>query len=132
MFRYHLNEVGYYGVPRDINIDGKDNDGRWCGTTDATHHKNDRCMEMEKTFFVQYQYLAFLLLALSLLYYAPYFLFKKVNEDLVSLKGSITGMKNGILVVTFFEGRSLFRKGMSIFLSFCQSVTHTSFTIMKC
>ena len=92
VLRYHVNEVGYYGVPRDIMMNGRDTDGQLCGTKDSSHRKNPECREMEKTFFLQYQYIAFLLLALSLLYYAPYFLFKKVNEDIVSLKGSIQGI----------------------------------------
>jgi len=101
--RYHVNEVGYYGVPRDIMMNGRDTDGQLCGTKDSSHRKNPECREMEKTFFLQYQYIAFLLLALSLLYYAPYFLFKKVNEDIVSLKGSIQGADGETIVKNYFN-----------------------------
>lgn len=89
--RYHANDVGYYGIPRDINMDGMYPNGQVCPTTDTSHKPVLDCKPMEKTFFLQYQYMTFLLLAMGVLYYAPYIVFRKVNEDMVSLKGTMKG-----------------------------------------
>jgi len=89
--RYHDNEIGYYGIPRDINSDGLFADGTVCATTDSAHRRNEKCRPMEKTFYLQYQYMTFVLAALSALYYIPYAFFRLINQDIVSLKGSIKG-----------------------------------------
>ena len=87
--RYHANDVGYYGIPRDINNDGMYEDGTVCATTDSSHRRNENCRPMEKTFYLQYQYMTFVLAALAVFYYAPYAIFRYINTDVVSLKGSI-------------------------------------------
>jgi len=88
--RYHANEVGYYGIPRDVNIDGVLSDGKTlCSTSDRSHKANEDCTPMEKTFFLQYQYMTFFMLAMAALYYSPYAIFRKNNEDMNSLKGTI-------------------------------------------
>jgi len=101
--RYHANEVGYYGIPRDISMDGKDTNGNICASSIVTNKRRTGCKEMQKTFFLQYQYLAFLLLAMSVFYYAPYALFRKVNEDMKSLKGSLNENDADAIVSNYFN-----------------------------
>jgi len=105
--RYHADEMGYYGIPRAINQDGifKDS-GLTCATRDSSNRKVEGCTPMEKTFFLQYQYMTFFLLAMALIYYAPYMLFRKNNEDMHSLKGSIKdGTKSDAIVNNYFNER---------------------------
>lgn len=101
--RYHANEVGYYGIPRDINLDGTLPGGQLCATTDRSHLDNKDCTPMEKTFFLQYQYMTFFLLAMAGLYYSPYALFRKNNEDMRSLKGSIEAGNADDIVNNYFN-----------------------------
>jgi len=102
--RYHANEVGYYGIPRDVNIDGMLADGKTlCSTTDRAHSRNSDCIPMEKTFFLQYQYMTFFMLAMAALYYSPYAIFRKNNEDMNSLKGSITDASAEAIVKNYFN-----------------------------
>lgn len=101
--RYHNNEVGYYGIPRDINNDGMYENGIVCATTDASHRSNDICKPMEKTFYLQYQYLTFVLAALAFLYYAPYAFFRLINQDIVSLKGTINDNDAEGIVKNYFN-----------------------------
>lgn len=91
--RYHADEVGYFGVPREIDHDGVLPDGQLCDTKDKALINNPRvkCKPMEKTFFLQYQYMTFVMAALALLYYAPYSVYRLTSEDMVSLKGSVGG-----------------------------------------
>ena len=91
--RYHADEVGYFGVPREIDHDGVLPDGQLCNTKDKALINNPRvkCEPMEKTFFLQYQYMTFVMAALALLYYAPYSVYRLISEDMVSLKGSVGG-----------------------------------------
>ena len=94
--RTHSNDVGYYGLPRTINTDGVDSHGALCstelrGSNAMKKIPNPGCTPMKKTFFLQYQYMTFFLIALGSLYYAPYTIFKFVNSDLASLKSAIKG-----------------------------------------
>lgn len=88
--RYHRNQLGYYGIPNDIDMDGMLSNSQLCASKKSSKRSN--CKPMEKTFFLQYQYMTFLLLAMSVIYYAPYAVFRKVNEDIVALKLTIKGM----------------------------------------
>lgn len=91
--RDHKNNLGYYGLPREINMDGKYPESQaFCDTDGPTgNSKNKGCVPMKKTFFMQFQYMTFFLTALACLYYSPYMLFKFVNTDIASLKDSIKG-----------------------------------------
>ena len=46
---------------------------------------------MHKTFYLQYQWMPFLISSLALLHYFPYLLFRIVNTDIISLKSSLKG-----------------------------------------
>jgi len=89
------DDVGYYGIPRDINIDGTLANGDFCPTTDTSHKPTPGCIPLEKTFFLQYQFMTFLLAAFAALYYSPYAIFCLVNQDMVSLKGSVEADQDG-------------------------------------
>lgn len=101
--RFHTGGMGYYGIPRDINLDGKFPDGKLCGTTTSAHQKVDNCKAMKKEFFLQYQYMTFLLTALALMYYAPYTVFKVVNEDMASLKKTMQENDAVPIVNNYFD-----------------------------
>jgi len=96
-------QTWYYGMPKDINLDGRDSEGRICATTNAAHTRNPDCKPLTKIFYVQYQYVTFLLTALALVYYLPYAVFRKVNEDKTSLKTSIAGGNAGLIVDSYFN-----------------------------
>jgi len=89
------DDVGYYGIPRDISINGMNGEGELCSTTDKSHRPVAGCEPLEKTFYLQYQFMVFLLAAFALLYYAPYAVFLLVNQDIVSLKGSVEADQDG-------------------------------------
>lgn len=115
--RYHENEIGYYGIPRDISNDGIYPDGTLCNSKES-----DQCRTMEKTFYVQYQYMTFVLAALAVLYYAPYCMFRLINQDIVSLKGSVKGKLNTVA----------FRvKGIQMDLLFHSNKFHVKSLIVK-
>ncbi|XP_066925423.1 uncharacterized protein [Clytia hemisphaerica] len=114
--RYHVNDIGYYGLPRDINNDGMFENGDICATTDSSHRVNEKCRPMEKTFYLQYQYMTFIMAALAVLYYAPYAFFRLINQDIVSLKGSINDNDAEGIVKNYFNYKinSEFRMRMRI------------------
>jgi len=80
--------VAYYGMP--INMD---HDGMVRGTSDLCVTqpqldvpKSESCEPMTKTFFLQYQYMPFLVAAMAILYYAPYVAFLSTNQDMICLR----------------------------------------------
>jgi len=87
--RSHADQLGYYGVPRAINHNGKLPSGHLCATVNA-HKVTPDCKEMTKTFFLQYQYLVFVVACLAALYYCPYVFFKMANADFISLKDNLS------------------------------------------
>jgi len=105
--RYHNNDIGYYGLPRDIRFNGMDSKGKLCETDDSTTNpkpgRNKDCSPMEKTYFLQYQYFTFFLVMMGALYYAPYMFFKYVNTDIQSLKESIKGGDADHIFNTYFN-----------------------------
>ena len=50
---------------------------------------NPNCIPMEKTFYLQYQWMAFFIAALAVIYYLPYVMFCKVNDDLICLRRNL-------------------------------------------
>lgn len=112
--QYHDGNVGYYGIPRDINNDGMMN-GEVCSTTDTSHRKVENCIAMEKTFYLQYQYMTFLLLGLVLLYYSPYALFRWNNDDKKSLGDLIeSGITADDIVGSFFNNHVISQGKMRV------------------
>ena len=89
--RYRNDEVAYYGMPRDIRMDGVYRDGTLCATFDTSLRFNSKCKPMTKTFYLEFQYMTFVLAGLGVFYYAPYMCFRLVNQDMVSLKLSVSG-----------------------------------------
>ena len=47
---------------------------------------SENCIPMEKTFFLQYQYMAFLVASFTIIYYLPYIVYCKVNVDMIALR----------------------------------------------
>jgi len=101
--RYHKNDIGYYGIPKDINRDGIYK-GVTCDTTNTRN--KDGCTPMEKTFYVQYQYLTFIMAVFAAIYYAPYTLFRYCNQDIKALEAAMENDTNAdIIVDTYFNER---------------------------
>jgi len=100
----------YYGIPSDITNDGINDVGSLCATRGPGNSNNGYCNEMEKTFFLQYQWFPMGVVFLTALYYLPYLLFKFVNQDMQDLKALTKGKKAedvdyGVLIDRFFKGR---------------------------
>lgn len=83
-----IDEVAFYGMPKDINYDGMlVESGYLCKTTDPLNRARGlHCRPLTKTFFLQYQWFPFFIAALTILYYLPYVLHLYGNPDLISLK----------------------------------------------
>jgi len=89
---HRVDKVAYFGIPKDMNNDGMMPDGYLCATTKRFEQEpNPNCREMHKTFFLQYQWMPFLIAAFSILFYAPYVAFRSANSDLISLKNTVKG-----------------------------------------
>lgn len=86
-----VDKVAYYGIPKNM-----DNDGMLSGTEDLcttspklSARPNPNCRPMTKTFYLQYQWMPFLVAALAILYYLPYVAFTTANQDLISLRKEV-------------------------------------------
>lgn len=85
-----MTESGYYGIPKDIELDGTNAQGKLCTRVNKASHLLDHdCTPMSKLFYLQFQYFPFYIASLAILYYMPYILFRIVNDDLISLKGNL-------------------------------------------
>jgi len=57
---HHDGDIGYYGIPRHLDHNGKDAEGAYCSThTKQSNRPVEGCKPMKKTFFLQYQYMVF-------------------------------------------------------------------------
>jgi len=90
-----VDEVAYYGIPKDITLDGilKDSpSGELCPLVPKLNKRpSENCKPMEKTFFLQYQYFPFMIASFAILFYIPYVAFRTANNDLISLKNTVKG-----------------------------------------
>lgn len=95
--RFHNNDIGYYGIPTDMTLNGiHQASGQLCYTVNAAHINSENCKPMRKTFFVQYQYMTLVMALLALLYYMPYSIYRLVNEDLGFLQDSLEEGKESV------------------------------------
>ena len=103
-----LNEtfspVRYYGIPADISYDGKYENGELCSRFFGNVEDN-QCQPMSKSFYLQYQYMPFLLIALALLYHIPYLISKNFNTDMIYLKEALKGADAVHIFETLFNKR---------------------------
>uniref|UniRef100_A0A7M5X4M6 Innexin n=1 Tax=Clytia hemisphaerica TaxID=252671 RepID=A0A7M5X4M6_9CNID len=88
-----IDEVAYYGIPKDITLDGyltNTENKELCPMHPKLDKKpSEHCTHMHKTFFLQYQYFPFLVASFAILFYVPYIFFRTANADLISLKNNI-------------------------------------------
>lgn len=97
-------DSSYYGISKDIDIDGISRTGSVCATIEKVINNSTDCVAMEKFFFLQYQWIPFSLAAISLLYYIPYLVFLSVNSDLVSLNKSLNdGHDSKWIAIYYFK-----------------------------
>jgi len=89
--RSRLEDSAYFGIPRNMDYDGVTAQGVLCSTTDRGLDHVEECVPMKKQFYLQYQYMPFLIASFAFLYYVPYMLFQVVNSDLESLKSAVKG-----------------------------------------
>ena len=91
------DDSSYYGLPLQINMNGLTKKRNLCQSYDKARRARPRqesrdkeeCFEMEKTFYLQYQYMPFYVAGLAVLYFLPYMLYTKNNTDLASLRDTI-------------------------------------------
>lgn len=86
----HEGHLGYYGIPRTLTDDGVTAEGEPCSTVASQTRKVMKgCTARPKTFYLQYQYMVFLVAILAGFYYMPYLVYKICNSDLISLRGNV-------------------------------------------
>jgi len=100
--RNHTDDIGHYGVPMSINHNGKLPSGHLCEKI-VRGKPTPGCQDLTKTFFLQYQYLVFIVAFLAGLYYSPYLLFKYVNADFISLKDNLADDGVDLIVKNYFN-----------------------------
>lgn len=83
-----VNRVAYFGMPKNMDHEGMiEGTSELCNLRPKLGQKrNEKCIEMTKRFFLQYQYMPFFVAALAILYYLPYIAFRTLNKDKQSLK----------------------------------------------
>ena len=100
----HVKASGFYGIPKDLDHDGVDENQKLCAVYDRYEDRNPYCRPFEKLYFLQYQWYPFYIGSLALLHYLPYILFRMTNSDIISLRNS---MKEAIhaedIIRTFFN-----------------------------
>ena len=101
------DKMTMFGLPKPDD-DGHLN-GELCKLTPSLSKLKRRhvCEPLEKTFYLKYQYLPLVFAALAILYYAPYVLFKWLNQDLKSLNTACDGK------FTLYGVNFLFRRNIS-------------------
>lgn len=100
----HQDDIGYYGIPREIQNDGITKEGSMCQTSEKqSGTRNIGCDPMKKTFFLQYQYMVFFVSLLAVLYYSPYLIWKVANTDIISLKGDVAAGDAEKIVESYFN-----------------------------
>jgi len=120
--RDRLEDSAYFGIPRNMDYDGVTAQGVLCSTTDRGLDHVEECIPMKKQFYLQYQYMPFLMASFAFLYYVPYLIFKSINTDLVSLKNKMKGeeARADTIVTSYFDQnvnsrrRMRYRVGMMI------------------
>lgn len=93
------SKMAYYGIPNDISEDGIYDNGKLCETA----KDGVDCRKLKKTFYLQYQYMPFMLAAFTVLFYLPYIVFKKVNDDIMRLKLYVQKGATEDVVLRFFN-----------------------------
>lgn len=87
-----IDEVAYFGIPKDITYDGflkGSETNALCQLQPKLQDKREDCEPMNKTFYLQYQYFPFLVATFAILFYLPYIAFRAANSDLISLKNNV-------------------------------------------
>lgn len=88
------HESSYYGIPKDVEVDGIDNNNALCRRINkAQHTYNSNCVPFTKMYFLHYQYFPFYIASLGIVFYFPYLLFSIINSDIIKLSTSIKEMK---------------------------------------
>jgi len=86
----HEGHLGYYGIPRNLRDDGITEDGEPCSTVATQSRKVIKgCTARPRTFYLQYQYMVFLVAILAGVYHLPYLVYKICNSDIISLRGNV-------------------------------------------
>lgn len=114
--KHRVDDVAYYGIPKNMDHDGMLANGGLCNTNPRQHgfirrkptSKTEICKPLTKTFFLQYQWLPFYLGALGIIFYIPYILHQWGNNDVISLKRSINegGVTPDAIVQGYFNRKS--------------------------
>ncbi|XP_066928522.1 innexin inx3-like [Clytia hemisphaerica] len=129
-----IEQSGYYGIPKDIDMDGLTDDGRLCRSVPrGSRHKDPRCNIMHKTFFLQFQWMPFFISSLALLQYFPYLIFRIVNTDIISLKTTLKSeIDTDSIVKNYFNYKinSILKMRIRIILNVFIKMAYVCVTVM--
>lgn len=90
-----LNDTNYYGMPRDVEIDGVKEDGQLCRRLNKTNQLYDKaCQPFKRTYYFHYQYFPFYIGSLALICYMPHLFTRIFNDDIVQLRESMKQNNN--------------------------------------
>ena len=97
--------ASYYGIPRDLALDGLDASGDLCSQVSKYGKPDKTCEPFERLYFLQYQWFTFFLATLGLMFYLPYLIFRVNNEDTLNLMEMLQSDKHCVesIIERFFE-----------------------------
>jgi len=103
--KHRILESNYYGIPKNMDMDGVFPNGELCQTYTRQGIRNPGCRAFKKQYYLQYQWMPFYIASLSLMYYLPYVFFRIVNTDMISLRSTLSKEKpDGTEIVqTYFN-----------------------------
>lgn len=77
--------ASYFGIPRDLALDGVGRHGELCSTVSKYGKIDPTCNQFKRVYFLQYQWYTFFVATIGLLFYLPYLVFRINNEDTMNL-----------------------------------------------
>ncbi|XP_066918503.1 innexin inx3-like [Clytia hemisphaerica] len=136
--RYRFSESGYFGIPKDVELDGIYPDGKLCRRLNkASHLLDEDCKEMTKTFYIQFQYFPFYVASIAIMFYMPYILFRIINADIISLRDNLKAPSDTTaekLVQNYFDYSMNGGKGklrMRVGLNVCVKIFYVLVNVMS-
>lgn len=114
-------ESSYYGIPRDVEINGVDSNEQLCRKySKVTGELNPFCFPLTKMFYTQYQFFPFYIASLAIAFYLPYLLFRIVNSDMINLKTAIKESENEQDVINIMDMYFNYKTNGGVFILRCK------------
>ena len=138
--RFRFSESAYFGIPKDVELDGIYADGKLCRRINkASHLLDPDCREMTKTFYIQFQYFPFYIASVAIMLYMPYILFRIINADMISLRDNLRAppdleISGDKLVENYFDytmngGKRKLR--LCVCLNICVKILYVAFNVLS-